>query len=280
MQVPTIAITNQVFSSIDELLRFCSEHDCQAVEYTFSRAAMSTEDIRREIPDIEKLLQAGITLRYHLAFKGRDLGDTDPGAAREALLLYGYCVRLAAELGGDHAVLHIGLGKKESDVVDYSSAALLLKELVPLGHENGVRVCLENLRRGRTGDPEGLWSLLQTSGAWATLDVGHAMAAQAANGGDGHALEFIRLCKDRILSAHVYEIEKRPENGASAIHFPPHNLDNIRPLLDGLLEHTRCAWWLIELVRRDEVEHTLGLLRSYLAGVQDPCPGSHTPRNI
>jgi hypothetical protein len=45
----------------------------------------------------------------------------------------------------------------------------------------------------------------------------------------------------------------------------PEDLTAIHPLLDALLVHSSCDWWLVELPQVDEMVRTLHLLRRYLA---------------
>lgn len=275
MSAMQLAITTQGFSSAPEVLSFCRKHDCFAAEYTFSRDASLLPEVEQELPDIEHLLNAGILLRYHLAFKNRELVDPDPVRAREALDFYRHCIRIVAGLGGRHVTLHIGLGAKDHSRLDYRTAADSLSALAKTSAEHDVSVCLENLRTGPTSVPESFCDLLRESGLRATLDVGHARAAEEAAAQPGYALEFVRCCGGRIRGAHVYDIERVPESGGPARHVAPEDLTAIRPLLDALLVHSSCDWWLVELPRVDEMVRTLHLLRRYLAEATHPLSMHH-----
>ncbi|QLA20295.1 sugar phosphate isomerase/epimerase family protein [Desulfolutivibrio sulfoxidireducens] len=270
MHLPQLAITNQAFASVQDILEFCRIHDCPAVEYTFRRGALSREEVAREIPDVEMLRGAGLFLRYHLAFPGFDLGHPDPARAREAVDFHLFCLGLVADQGGDRVTLHIGLDRALRGRVDYAAAVRGLREVTSEGERLGVRVCLENLRLGRTGDPRQFQSLLAHSGAFATLDVGHARARELASAVPGCALDFIPRCNGRLLGAHVYEIEAATHPGGPARHMAPRDLTAIRSLLDAMVWETSCDWWLIELTDAREMAHTLQLLRRYRDGIGSP----------
>jgi sugar phosphate isomerase/epimerase len=264
---PRLAVTSQAFACVRELTDFCEINDCFAVEYTFRRGALSRQEVARERADVKALLRSGIFVRYHLAFPGFELGHPDPQRAEEARAFYSWCLETVADLGGDRVTLHVGLDGALRGRVDYAAAAAGLGEVVRRGETLGVQVCLENLRLGATGDPRRFRSLLDRSGAFATLDVGHAAARELAAGTPGLALEFIPNCNGRLLGAHVYEIEAAVRPGGPVRHQAPASLDRIRPLLDAMLMETACDWWLIELMDPADLARTLGLVRRHLDGM-------------
>jgi len=264
---PRLAVTSQAFACVRELTDFCENNDCFAVEYTFRRGALSRQEVARELADVAALLRSGIFVRYHLAFPGFELGHPDPQRAEEARAFYSWCLETVADLGGDRVTLHVGLDGALRGRVDYAAAATGLGEVVRRGETLGVQVCLENLRLGATGDPRRFRSLLEHSGAFATLDVGHAVAREQAMGEPGLAMDFIPRCNGRLLGAHVYEIEAALPPGGPVRHQAPATLDRIRPLLDAMLKETACDWWLIELMDPAELARTLGLVRRHLDGM-------------
>lgn len=268
LNLPRLAISNQAFDSAAAVLDFCRAHSCDAVEYTFCRSAREIEKVREEITGIELLLQSGLQVRYHLAFSSMELGHPDPLSAKVAGEFHGVCLDLVAALGGKYITLHVGLDAAVLRQLDYAAAMANLADLVALGEKLGVTVCLENLRRGRSGDPLGYRALLDASGALATLDIGHALAQEDATGIAGYALEFIECCKERICGAHVYEIEKVHERTGIGWHKAPQDLELLRPVLDKLITCPNCQWWLVELTDQREVAETLGLLRGYLYSKQ------------
>ena len=139
-----------------------------------------------------------------------------------------HCLELAANNGGRFATVHLCLGATPEHGFEYTAAVDNLGRLVRRGEELGIRVCLENLRKGWTNTPQGLRGLLDASGAWATLDVGHARAVQQARG-DNSTLDYVSLCGERILEAHVYEIERVPADGGNAYHVARSTLEPSRP---------------------------------------------------
>lgn len=265
MSYPQIAITSQAFTCSGELIDFCREQDCFAVEYTFNRSLMTPQEIDSELPEIRKLSDAGCKLRYHLAFPGREIAHSNPETARSAVIFYEHCLKSIARLGGNFATMHIGLGPYREEEIDYSTAVCNLNRLVSFGQDLGVELALENLRKGRLNPPKNFQKLINDSDAWATLDIGHALAREKKAGRPGYALDYIRHTGPRIREAHVYEIEKRAPNNGSVYHAPPENLDIIQPLLDDLISSSACDYWLIELTDKKSLAHTLELLRNYLS---------------
>lgn len=264
MVCPQIAITSQAFLSSRELINFCQKQDCFAVEYTFNRKAVTSKEIDGEVPRIQSLLDAGCTLRYHLAFPGQEIAHSNSEAARAALDFYTYCLESISSLGGNFATMHIGLGTYHEAEIDYATAVCNLNRLVSIGKELEIDLALENLRKGRFNPPETFQNLINESKAWATLDIGHAVAREKKADRPGYALDYIRRLGPRIREAHVYEIEKRKPNGGPVYHAPPEKLDVIQPLLAELIQSSACDYWLIELTDKNDLVRTLKLLRNYL----------------
>ncbi|MFW5733469.1 MAG: sugar phosphate isomerase/epimerase family protein [Oceanidesulfovibrio sp.] len=266
MALPKLAITNQAFSSSAETLAFCRSQECFEVEYTFPRNLRTIHEITNQIEEIEFLLEHGCNLRYHLAFHQVELADANPGKARLALRIYEHSLRTAAYLGGHFATIHVCLNVSSMEKVNRAAAVDSVGALVSLGKQLGIQVCLENLRKGWTNSPQGLRALLDETGAWATLDIGHAVARELAEDAPGYALDYIDLCGERILEAHVYEVEVVPPEGGPAYHLAPQDLSRIRALLDHLNTSSACDYWLIELQQPAEVARTMQLLQAYTSG--------------
>ena len=213
------------------------------------------------MPAIQKLLNAGFKLRYHMAFPGREIAHSDPETARTAVNFYEYCLKSIARFGGNYATMHIGLGPYSETEIDYSTAVGNLNRLVSLGEELGVDLALENLRKGHFNSPKIFQNLIKDSKAWVTLDIGHAVAREKKADRPGYALDYIRRLGPRIREAHVYEIEERTPDGGPAYHVPPENLAIIHPMLASLMSSSACDYWLIELTGKNDLAHTLELLR-------------------
>lgn len=135
-----------------------------------------------------------------------------------------------------------------------------LSHLVERGHQLGITVCLENLRRGPTSDPDTVVEWAEASGAAITMDVGHAVSSRRVQEGVLSALDFVDAFSARLVEVHMYEQERDR-------HYPPTDLSILGPVLDRLLE-TACSWWTIELDDYAEALATRTLLLDYLASKQ------------
>lgn len=261
---PIVAVTNEAFASMDELFAFCQRHACNAVEYTFDRNALWPEEIKGELPALGRVQAQGKAIRSHLAYRGAEIADADAAKAGRALDLFRSSLTQAAEFGIDTASVHIGLGRDSGRGLNHRIAVDNLGALVEHGKKIGIRVCLENLRLGWTSDLATYRGLLEASGAWATIDLGHITACECESGTEGLALEFLSSVGERVLGAHVYGIEAVDPATGRVRHLPPRDLELIAPLLKGLFTLTPCDWWLIELHDAAEVEATLPLIRGFL----------------
>ncbi len=261
MSFPKLAITSQAFETAGELIEFCHQHECFDVEYTFDRQALTALDIEKELPVIRELKRNGCCPRFHLAFPGREIADPDPARAIAAADLYRHCMAMAASEGASFATLHIGLGLPPADI-DYAAAVDHLSQLVEFSDRCGVTLSLENLRKGWLNQPETFRQLVEQSGSKVTMDIGHAVAREQH--GHSCAMSYIDTLGPAIREAHVYEIEKSPFEGAPVCHMAPDTLAVIEPVLTGLLHNSACDYWLIELMDKNDIAHTLKLLRAYL----------------
>lgn len=262
-EYPTIVISNRMFQGVTDLIAYGRRNGCRAVDYSFSKTARVPKDITDEEESIRTLLENGFQLRYHTPFFHQEIASADKDKAAHAVRMQKECIDLAAAMGGTYLTLHIGLGMRSIEDLDYDTALAGLSELVDYGAGKGLTVCLENLTKGFTVDPERFLEMLDRSGAAGTFDLGHANACSWVEEGRGTSLEFLGHVIDRIHNAHIYEIERTDPETGLGYHVAPQNLDRNRMLLEAL-RGSDCDWWLIELNTPEDVDLSLQLLRGFL----------------
>ncbi|MEW6376775.1 MAG: TIM barrel protein [Thermodesulfobacteriota bacterium] len=260
---PTIAISNRIFSSTQDLIDYAFENNLWAIDYSFPFDTQNFLDLRKEVVFIEKIAEMGFEIRFHCPFKSIEIAHTDKDFANYSLQILNACVDIAVEFGVRFLTTHIGLGFKSANELDYETSLKNLSSLVNYGERGEITVCLENLTSGWTNNPHSFLELIEKTGASVTFDLGHSNSSPWFIENEGGSVEFLRSIASYIVNAHIYEKEEIDELTGQPYHVPPHDLDSIRPLLLALID-TKCDWWLIELKIQDQVDHTLSLLRSFL----------------
>jgi sugar phosphate isomerase/epimerase len=270
---PVIAVSNRPFSSSAALVRYVRDKGCGGVDYSFSFHAETKADLEKDIPWVEDLLAHGIEIRYHCPFHNMELADVREEQAVRSLAFFRECIDFASAFGGHVITVHIGLRLKTVADIDYGTAVHHLRDLVEYGARKEMTVCLENLTKGWTNDPAQFVEILDKTGAGTTFDLGHANACPWVAEGNGTAVDFLLAFADRVINAHVYEIEQIHPQTHEPYHQFPSDLSRIEPLLAELTGR-RCDWWLIELSRIEEVEHTRVLLTEFLRNSPDQRDGA------
>lgn len=224
-----------------------------AAEYTPNPEAL--DDLPRHVAPF---LVAGIPVRYHGFFPKHEIGHRDRAMAERALQVQMAALEAMVGRGEQVITAHIGLDGEVP--LDRGRAAENLARLVARADELGIAVCLENLRRGPTSDPETVLEWARASGAMITLDVGHAVSCQRVQNGELTALDFVEAFADRLLEVHMYERE-------ADRHYPPQDMTVLGPIVDRLLV-TACTWWTIELSDTAEALATRALLLEHITRFQ------------
>jgi len=248
-QRPTIALSAH-WDTYPDRFRWIVDHGF-AAEYTPNPEAF--EDLPRHVAPF---LATGVPVRYHGFFPEHEIGHRDRAMAERALQVQMAALEAMAGRGEQVITAHIGLDRKAP--LDRGRAAENLARLVARADELGIAVCLENLRRGPTSDPETVLEWVRASGAMITLDVGHAVSCQRVQDGKLTALDFVEAFADRLLEVHMYERE-------ADRHYPPQDMTVLGPIVDRLLA-TACTWWTIELNDTAEALATRALLQEYITG--------------
>lgn len=258
METPLLACCNFI-PEVDELRQFALDLGFAGIDWTF------TLDNLPEGPAAETdLVQAlsrmhPLEVRYHLAFQGLDLGDENPEEGKRALRVFREACRLISKLGGRVSTIHVGgLGRETSEDLCWQSALDALQDLVQFCNQLRLRLCVENLAVGWSSRPKLYEKLLRLSGAWATLDLGHARVCQAVQSGGWRVQDFVSPHPERFVNAHIYHEE------TEAGHIPPDTVAQMEPRLRLLDTLPLCDWWVLELREETALRQTLGVVQDYL----------------
>ncbi len=243
--MPVLAVSVKPFHSPGRLQAIINEN--LSVEYTPDR---------KEFAELEKNLKSclnqGVKVRFHGFFPEFEIGDADSSKANEAVRVHLECLDAIKDLGEPFITFHSGLNQKIE--LNYDTLVENLSRIVEHGQSRGIRVAIENLKKGLTSDPEVLLDLSMQTNARITLDLGHAITSHAVVTGQFNVIEIIDMFQDRLSEVHFYEKELDR-------HYPPKDLSILGPIMDRLLL-THCRWWTIELDDFNEVKDTVALIHS------------------
>jgi len=244
---PTIAVSAKWFMYPERVA--CIVDHGFAAEYT------PDPQTPQQLPvHVTPLLEAGTPVRYHGFFPESEFGHADPQLGERALRTQEAVLDAMAGRGQQVITIHVGLDPTTS--LDPDRVVTNLSRLVAHGRQLGITVCLENLRRGPTSDPNTVVDWAQASGAMITFDVGHAVSNQRVLDGALTPIDFIDAFAQRLYEVHMYERE-------TDRHCPPEDMTVLGPIVDRLLE-TRCTWWTIELDSCSEALMTRALLLKHI----------------
>lgn len=192
-------------------------------------------------------------VRFHLPYGFWDLGVKDSTIANDS---YNYYCRLFETINfleKSVAVIHIGSATGS----DEESSINGLTKLVDQAKKYGVKLCIENLIHGLSSDISFIKSCLQIDGLFFCLDTGHAEFLRRKNG--EKIYDDIFSLKDKILHAHVYDVEDDNMNHV------PFTVETIKinkwiPLLDS----TSCDWYTMELDFQNDQDTQKAIMEKYL----------------
>jgi len=262
MNLPKLACCNFI-NDVIKLREFARDHGFAGVDWTFADPDFPLHPASaRELQQIRQALHP-LEVRYHGAFAQIDLGDDDPAMADRARRLLQATCRLVAAVGGRFLTIHIGLGRDSTTDLGWERTLARLRDLVQFARNARLRLCLENLAWGWTSRPDLYEKLLRKSGAWATLDIGHAVVCPAVVSQQFAVEDFIQPQPERFCNAHVYHVE------TEAGHLPPQRLEDIQNRLDLLSALPLCDWWVLELREEAALHITLPIVREYFVRRQE-----------
>jgi len=254
---PKLAFSNLVVNP-DEAKDFATKYGFDGVEWTISQETLPKS------PSEESALMETIShlhpleIRFHGAFRKMDIGDKDPVIADEALQSFKKISRIVSKLQGRYLTIHLGLGLDTTTHLSWERSVERLAELVIYSNSLDVHLCLENLGWGWTSRPELYEKLIRKTGAWATLDIGHAMVSPSVRSQQYTIEDFVSPHPDRFLGAHIYHEEKGKG------HMPPKELADLKYRLELVSMLPLCDWWVLELHQKKALLATLNIVREFL----------------
>jgi sugar phosphate isomerase/epimerase len=259
---PKIACCN-FMGDVRELRAFALNHGFDGIDWTFTNPDFPLQPTAEtELIHAVRSLHP-LEVRFHCAFSQTDLGDEDPEQAAAALRTFQAVCRLVSKLRGRYITIHIGLGRDSTLDLCWERTLAKLRDLVQFARKFYLRLCLENLAWGWTSRPELYEKLLRKSGAWSTLDIGHAQVCPSVTSQQFTIEDFVHPQPERICNAHIYDAENHTG------HLPPQSLADIRDRLDLLGTLPLCNWWVLELREEPALQATLSVIKEYFAQRQE-----------
>jgi sugar phosphate isomerase/epimerase len=249
---PTIALCNIFDQDAERLAKFAAANGFTGIDWS-----MDPSLPERDFLSLMKSLR-GLQVRYHCRFHGVDLAYTDH-RGDDSLALLMCTVDQVARAGGRHMTVHSGLGNRFGEGIEATRLIENLSILMEHGRSNDVAIALENLTTPLTDDPLQFRRIVAESGAYVTIDIGHAHAISGCSQRDDIFGDYVLPLRDRILNAHIYHTEL---DGFG--HVPPCTLSDICNRLDLLVLAPCCDWWVIELMNPSEVLRTRDILQTHL----------------
>lgn len=249
---PEIAICNIFDQDAEMLVEFAARHGFSGIDWSIDPSLSE-----KKFLSLMKVLN-GFQIRYHCRFHDVDVAFIDQ-RGQESLDLLMRTVDQVALAGGRHMTVHCGLNNPTSEGINHLRAIDNLSILVAHGNHNGVAVALENLTTPLTNDPRLFNRIVAESGAFVTIDIGHAHAVKDLHPQLEIYEEYIVPHREIMFNAHIYHTELEGYG-----HIPPECLSDLFSRLETLSSATLCDWWVIELMKPEEVLRTREFLRSYL----------------
>lgn len=262
---PEIAICNIFDQDAERLAEFAARHGFSAIDWSIDPDQPTSEFVH-----LMGTL-AGFQVRYHCRFPGVDVAYADR-RGDESLAQLKRTVEQVALAGGRHMTVHSGLGNPSGEGITPGRAIDNLTLLVEHGNRHGVAVALENLTTPLTNDPLLFNRIVAASGAFVTIDIGHAHAVRELYPSRIIYNEYILPNRGKLLSAHVYHTEL---DGYG--HLPPECLWDLFSRLEILCQAQSCDWWVIELQKPGEILRTREFLQCYLDNRYPLLPAATEP---
>ncbi|MFA4919981.1 MAG: TIM barrel protein [Thermodesulfovibrionales bacterium] len=252
MKNPKLAITNIYGKNAKKLADFAFEFGFDGIDWSLS-FDLSERDFLRKMDMLK-----GFEVRYHCPWPRIDIAYADQ-RAEQAMHLFRLMIGLISKAGGRYITVHIGLEQSSVKELDWKKAIENLSALVLYGAELGITICLENITTAWTNNPKRFKTLVERTGAGVTLDIGHVHASRGKKLLEDFFKLYVLSNKDRIFNAHIYHTEIPQQD-----HVAPESLEQIFDRLWLLKSVTRCDWWVIELLKPDEILQTKDFLTKFL----------------
>ncbi|MGD9160642.1 MAG: TIM barrel protein [Desulfobacteraceae bacterium] len=259
--LPKLAMCN-IYDDIYQLKDFALEHGFDGIDWSFEMDTLPSTPSEESRWIKEMGILDSFEVRYHCPFHKIDIGHNDPDKAKYAVSIFNKIIRLISRTGGGYLSIHVGLGRDSTIPLSWDTTIENLKKLVQYGLERRVKVCLENLAWGWTSKPNLFEKLIRRSGAWVTIDIGHAAVCEAVVSQHYSVEDFITPHASNLVAAHLYD-----EEVSGIGHLPPENLSDIEDRLDMVIK-TGCAWWVIEIREIEGLLKTKKMIDEYLNNLE------------
>jgi sugar phosphate isomerase/epimerase len=250
------AFINIFGQNAKKLADFASEFGFKGIDWSLN-LNLDERDFLRKMDRLK-----GFEVRYHCPWPRIDIAYADQ-RAEQAMHIFRLMIGLISKAGGRYLTVHIGLGQSSVQELQWEKAIENLSSLVSFGAGRGVTICLENLPTGWTSNPEMFKTLVKKTGAGVSLDIGHIHACRTKKPSEKLLKLYVMPNKKRIFNAHIYYTEI-PQYG----HVAPESLEQIFDCLWLLRSLTQCDWWVIELLKPDEILRTRDFLTEFLCSYE------------
>ena len=254
---PKIAMCN-IFDDINQLKAFAMKHNFNGIDWSFELDAIPSTPSEESVWIRQMDSLTPLEVRYHCPFHKIDIGHNDTEKASLAVAVFKKLIRLVSRRSHGYLSIHVGLGRDSTIPLSWDTTIKNLKDLVQYGAERNIKVCLENLAWGWTSKPNLFEKLIRKSGAWATIDIGHAVVCEAVASQQYSVEDFITPHSRNVIQTHLYD-----EEISGIGHIPPEDLSDIESRLDTLVK-TDCDWWVIEIKEVEGLLKTKGMIDEYL----------------
>ena len=263
MTRPLVVLSSRAsFNRYRESIRYARENHYDGIEWYLDFYRLPAwKGLRDKF--FTALCDSGLRHSFHGPTTDVDISLREKSCSTVALEYQKMYIDFLAVLAPFPYTIHIGGRRIPVEELSWEYAMDHLKRLTEHGDSRNVTVCLENLVRGWTGNPEKLMEMVTASGAGITFDIGHARGGSWVQEGHGTALEFLNIVASKVSNTHVYEYED--ERGE---HLVPGLDTQIFPLLDRLSK-IGCRRWVLELNTYKEIEETRTTVENYLKDVAE-----------
>ena len=263
MKRPLVVLSSRAsFNRYRESIRYAKENHFDGIEWYLDFYRLPAwKGLRDKF--LTALCDSELRHSFHGPTTDVDISLREKSYSTVAFEYQKMYIDFLAELAPFTFTIHIGGRRIPVEELSWEYAMDHLKRLTEHGHSRNVTVCLENLVRGWTGDPDKLMEMVTASGAGITFDIGHARGGKWVQSGHGTATDFLNVVASKVSNTHVYEFEN--ERGE---HLVPGPDTQIFPLLERL-STMGCRRWVLELNTYKETEETRMTVESYLEGVAE-----------
>lgn len=266
MKKQKIALSTRYSQSPEELLNFMKAQGLEGIEYTIN--AQDSATLEQQRAPLSILAEAGVDVRHHLQFNRIDLAHKDTAKAALSLEHHKHCIDLIADSGGSYAIVHLCLGYIDKPaLMSKKNAIKNLAQLVEYASAKKVSICLENLRGGLISNPENFLEFVTSTGALATVDIGHVAVSPCVLNKEVTAEEYIAAISPYTVSAHIYDLELPDPQTGTFYHKSPDTREQIEARMQEIIRSPNCDWWLIELGNPQEILRTQSFLCE-IAGIE------------